>query len=56
MPIGERHKPRPEGLRDWVRVDSVHQGDQKKVKGGNHINVVNEVTQYQFSGSTVRIS
>ena len=54
--IGERRKPRPEGLPGWVRVDSVHQGDQDKVKGVYHINVVDEVTQYQFSGSVERIS
>ena len=54
--IGERRRPRPEGRPGWLRVDSVHQGDQDKVKGVYHINVVDEVTQYQFVGSTERIS
>ena len=54
--IGERRKPRPEGLPGWVRVDSVQQGGQDKVKGVYHINVVDEVTQYQFSGSVERSS
>ena len=54
--IGERRKPRPEGLPGWVRVDTVHQGDLDKVKGVYHINVVDEVTQYEFTGSVERIS
>ena len=55
-PIGERRKPRPEGRPGWVRVDSVHQGDLDKVKGVYHINAVDEVTQYQFTGCVERIS
>ena len=55
-PIGERRKPRPEGRPGWVRVDSVHQGDLDKVKGVYHVNAVDEVTQYQFTGCVERIS
>ena len=55
-PIGERSKPRPEGRPGWVRVDSVHQGDLDKVKGVYHVNAVDEVTQYQFTGCVERIS
>ncbi len=54
--IAERRRPRPEGLPGYLRVDSVHQGDLDKVKGVYHINVVDEVTQFQFVGSVERIS
>lgn len=54
--IGERRKPRPEGKPGFLRVDSVHQGDQDGVKGLYHINLVDEVTQFQFVGTTPGIS
>ncbi len=54
--IGERRRPRPEGRAGYLRVDSVHQGDLDKVKGVYHINVVDEVTQYEFVGTVERIS
>ena len=54
--IAERRQPRPEGLPGYLRVDSVHQGDLDKVKGVYHINVVDEVTQFQFVGSVERIA
>ncbi len=53
--IGERRKPRPEGRPGFLRVDSVHQGDQDGIKGLYHINLVDEVTQFQFVGSLERI-
>ena len=56
VPISERRQPRPEGRPGWVRVDSVHQGDLDKVKGVYHVNAVDEVTQYQFTGCVERIS
>ncbi len=40
----------------FVRVDTVHQGDLDGVKGVYHINVVDEVTQYQAVGSVETIS
>ena len=43
-------------LRCYLRVDSVHQGDLAKVKGVYYINVVDEVTQYEFVGMVERIS
>ena len=43
--IGERRKPHPEGKPGYIRIDTVHQGDQDKVKGVYHINAVDEVTQ-----------
>lgn len=55
-PIGERRKPRPEGRPGFVRVDTVHQGDLDGIKGLYHLNLVDEVTQFQCVGSVERIS
>lgn len=54
--IGERRKPRPEGRPGYLRVDSVHQGDQDGFKGIYLINLVDEVTQFQFVGACSKIS
>jgi len=54
--IGERRKPRPDGRPGFLRVDSVHQGDLDGTKGLYHINLVDEVTQFQFVGTVERIS
>ena len=54
--IGERRKPRPEGRPGFLRVDSVHQGNLDAIKGLYHINLVDEVSQFQFIGSLERIS
>lgn len=54
--IGERRKPHPEDRPGFLRVDSVHQGDLDGIKGLYHINLVDEITQFQFIGSTPRIS
>ena len=54
--IGERRKPRPEGRPGFLRVDSVHQGDVDGHKGLYPINLIDEVTQFQFIGSVERIS
>ena len=54
--IGERRKPRPEGRPGFVRADSVHQGDLDGRKGVYEINLVDEVTQYEFVGATEAIS
>lgn len=45
--IGERKKPFPEGKPGYIRVDSVHQGDLDKEKGVYHVNLVDEVTQWE---------
>jgi transposase InsO family protein len=37
-------------------VDTVHQGDREGVKGVDHINAVDEVTQWQVVGATGQIS
>lgn len=57
--IGERRKPRANGKPGYIRVDTVHQGDQGDqdgVKGVYHINAVDEVTQYEVVLSCRRIS
>jgi hypothetical protein len=46
--IARRAKPRTEGKPGYVRVDSVHQGDLDKQKGVYHINLVDEVTQWEI--------
>lgn len=46
--IGKRMKPKPNGRPGFLRVDSVHQGDLNKGKGVYYINMVDEVTQYEF--------
>jgi len=56
MSIGERRKPDPQGRPGYLRVDTVHQGDQDGVKGLYHINAVDEVTQWQVVGATAQIS
>ena len=54
--IGERRKPQPDGRPGFVRVDSVHQGDLDGRKGIYEINLVDEVTQYEFVGAVEAIS
>lgn len=54
--IGERRKPEPQGRPGFVRVDTVHQGDQDGMKGVYHINIVDEVTQWQVVGAVEQIS
>lgn len=54
--IGERRKPYPEGKPGFIRVDSVHQGDLDKEKGVYHINMVDEVAQWEIIGCVERIS
>jgi transposase InsO family protein len=54
--IGERRPPKPDGKPGYLRVDTVHQGDQDGIKGVYHINAVDEVTQWQVVGATAQIS
>jgi len=54
--IGKRKKPYPEGKPGYIRIDTVHQGDQDKVKGVYHINAVDEVTQFEIVCSVEKIS
>lgn len=46
--IGVRRKPNPNGKPGYLRVDSVHQGDYNGEKGVYHINLVDEVTQWEI--------
>ena len=54
--IGERRKPRPDGKPGYLRVDTVHQGDLDGVKGVYHINLVDEVTQWQMVACVAAIT
>lgn len=54
--IGERRKPQPKGRPGYLRIDTVHQGDQDGRKGLYHINAVDEVTQWEIVAATPHIS
>lgn len=54
--IGERRKPEPNGIPGYLRVDTVHQGDQDRTKGVYHINIVDEVTQWEYIGAVEKIT
>lgn len=54
--IGERRKPQPGGIPGFLRVDSVHQGNQEKEKGVYYVNIVDEVTQWEMTGCVEGIS
>ena len=54
--IGVRRKPFPNHQPGYIRIDSVHQGDQDKRKGVYHINAVDEETQFQVIVTLERIS
>jgi transposase InsO family protein len=56
IPIGERRKPQPHGLPGYLRIDTVHQGDQDGRKGLYHINAVDEATQWEIVAATPHIS
>lgn len=46
--IGIRKKPQPMGKPGYIRADTVHQGDLDGVKGVYHVNLVDEVTQWEI--------
>lgn len=54
--IGERRKPLPYGKPGFIRVDSVHQGDLDKEKGVYHINLVDEILQWELIGCVPQIT
>ncbi|MHB8427520.1 MAG: integrase, partial [Acidiferrobacterales bacterium] len=56
VPIGERRAPAPNDQPGYLRVDSVHQGDQDGLKGVYHINAVDCITQYEIVATCERIS
>ena len=54
--IALREAPDPQGIPGHLRVDTVHQGDRDGVKGIYIINLVDEVTQYEYIGVVRGIS
>ena len=54
--IGVRKAPAPEGRAGFIRIDSVHQGDQDGIKGLYHVNAVDCVTQWQVVATVQTIS
>ena len=56
VPIGQRRAPTPDGRPGFIRIDSVHQGDQDGVKGLYHINAVDCVTQYEIVATCEQLS
>ena len=54
--IGIRKAPAPQGLPGYIRIDTVHQGDQDGIKGVYHINAVDIVTQWELVASVQQIS
>ena len=54
--IGVRKAPRPDGRAGFVRVDTVHQGDQDGVKGVYHITCVDAMCQWQVQACVQGIS
>jgi len=54
--IGKREKPSPKGIPGYLRVDTVHQGDYEKQKGLYHINLTDEVLQWEIIGAVGKIS
>lgn len=54
--IGLRRPPTPEGRPGFIRIDSVHQGDEDGAKGLYHINAVDCVTQFEIVATCERLS
>lgn len=54
--IGIRKAPAPQGLPGYIRIDTVHQGDQDGMKGVYHVNAVDIVTQWEVVAAVERIS
>ena len=54
--IAVRKAPEPDGVPGFLRVDTVHQGDRDGVKGVYIVNLVDEVTQYEYLGVVPGIS
>jgi transposase InsO family protein len=54
--IGVRRAPTPDGRPGFIRIDSVHQGDQDGAKGVYHINAVDCVAQWERVATCEKIS
>ena len=53
--IGIRKAPAPQNRPGFIRIDSVHQGDQDGAKGLYHINAVDCLTQWEVTASVQTI-
>ena len=56
VPIAQRRAPAPDNRAGFIRIDSVHQGDQDGVKGLYHINAVDCATQFEIVATCERLS
>lgn len=54
--IGVRKAPCPNGRAGFVRIDSVHQGDEDGMKGVYHITCVDSISQWQVEACVQGIS
>ena len=54
--IGKRKKPEPNGQPGFIRVDTVHQGDYEGQKGVYHLDLVDEVLQWQVPFSVEELA
>ena len=54
--IALREAPDPRGEPGRLRVDTVHQGDRNGAKGLYLVNIVDEVTQFEWVGAVEGIS
>jgi hypothetical protein len=54
--IGTRRAPTPNNRPGYLRLDSVHQGDQDGLKGIYHVNAVDCVTQFEAVATCERLS
>ena len=54
--IGVRKAPSPNGRAGFVRIDSVHQGDEDGIKGVHHITCVDSISQWQVQACVQGIS
>ena len=53
--IGVRGKPEPNGKPGYLRVDTAHRGDLNGKKGVYHINLVDEITQFEMIATISQI-
>ena len=56
VPIGQRRAPQPNGVPGYIRIDSVHQGDQGWMNGVYHLNALDSVTPFQLVATCEKIS
>ena len=54
--IGLRRAPEPNGRPGYLRVDTIHQGGRHGEKGLYLINLVDQITQFEFIGAVAGIS